>query len=194
VEGFNTIVDDGLGTVTLNGITESVIFIDLGGDDLIGALGPGAFLFIDSKVITSTAAPAVSNTSGVGAHGPSGTAPGQTAEWGIVSGWQQTGRIFCVSSPPLLCTNTGLTHGATQFPELPSNTYDLGTWAFDAVGDFEATQPFIFQTTNGGVTNSRALSRGAFVGASLPALPLVGFGALALSLAVIGGRALMGRK
>ena len=76
---------------------------------------------------------------------------------------------------------------------LASDTYDLGTWNFDAVG-YEAAQRHITRTSNGGLTNNGGNYRGAFVGASLPALPLVGFGALALSLAVIGGRSLLGKK
>jgi len=57
------------------------------------------------------------------------------------------------------------------------------------------TRPlYIQRTSNGGLQNSRWNMRGAFVGSGLPALPLVGFGALALSLAVIGGRALVGKK
>ena len=76
---------------------------------------------------------------------------------------------------------------------LASDTYNLGTWNFDAVGDLSATW-IITRTSAGGLSNSQELHRGAFVGASLPALPLVGFGALALSLAVIGGRALFGKK
>ena len=61
----------------------------------------------------------------------------------------------------------------------------------DRYSDVDA---YIQRTSNGGLQNSRYDMRGMFVGASLPALPLVGFGALAVSLAVIGGRALLGRK
>ena len=82
----------------------------------------------------------------------------------------------------------------TVEPALDSGTYDLGTWAFDAVGDYEAATPWIFRTTAGGTSNQSIIQRGAFQGSALPALPLVGFGALALSLAVVGGRSLMGKK
>ena len=58
----------------------------------------------------------------------------------------------------------------------------------------EAANFYIHLTLSGGMSNVGTLLRGAFVGASLPALPLVGFGALALALVVIGGRALMARK
>ena len=135
----------------------------------------------------------VINASGMGAHGPSGTAPSESVEWGVVSGFEITGRSFCLSSPITICNLNGLAHGITIPSILASDTYNLGTWNFDAVGDLSATW-IITRTSAGGLSNSQELHRGAFVGASLPALPLVGFGALALSLAVIGGRALFGKK
>ena len=80
-------------------------------------------------------------------------------------------------------------------PALTSTTFDLGTWAFDGTtGDYAITEPYIERTSNGGLQNSRYALRGAFQGDTIPALPLIGFGALALSLAVIGGRSLMGKK
>jgi hypothetical protein len=130
---------------------------------------------------------------GVGSHGPSGTAPGESAEWGVVSGWELTGFSYCVSSPVLICVQNAGAHGATITPELASQTYDLGTWQFDSLGDMEADF-YITATLNGGTANTASRLRGAFVGTSLPALPLVGFAALAAGLAAIGGRALMGKK
>jgi hypothetical protein len=195
VFGFMQLADDGLGTVTMMQHSQQVLeFTDLGAEVLTQVLGPGAFIFIDNKATTSIVLPATSNTSGIGAHGPSGTAPGESAEWGVVSGFVITGRLFCLSSPTTICTNAGLTHGATTPRELASDTYDLGTWTFDAVGDYEQTVAYIQVTSSGGTVNSLALLRGTFVGANLPALPLVGFSALALSLAVIGVRALLGKK
>ena len=60
-----------------------------------------------------------------------------------------------------------------------------------AEGDYEAAQPYIFRTSNGGLSNTQFDLRGVFVGASLPALPLVGLGALAACLAVAGSRRLL---
>jgi len=88
----------------------------------------------------------------------------------------------------------GFAHGATIPRTLPSTSYDLGTWNFDAGGNLEAAQGLITRTSNGGLTNNGARYRGVFVGRQLPALPLLGFGALAVSLAVVGGRRLIGRK
>jgi hypothetical protein len=195
IAGFTELNDDGTGTVTLNNVQlELTQLIDLGPDQLVLTFGPGAFIFIDSATTTVATANQTSNTSGIGAHGPSGTAPGETTEWGIITGWIQTGFQFCVSSPTAICDGANFAHGATILPVMPSDTYNLGTWNFDAEGDYEAANFYVQRTSNGGLQNSSYLLRGAFQGASLPALPLVGFGALALSLAVIGGRAVLGKK
>jgi hypothetical protein len=195
LQGVSTITDNGTGTVTLEQNAVAITtFIDLGPEALTITFGPGAFIFIDAILTETIASPHESNASGVGAHGPSGTAPGESAEWGIVSGFMTTGRIFCLSSPITVCNGAEFAHGTTIPPLLPSATYDLGTWNFDAEGDYSTESPHIQRTSNGGLQNSRYDLKGAFVGASLPALPLVGFGALALGLAVIGGRALLGKK
>jgi hypothetical protein len=207
IQGHVRLLDDGLGTVTMDTLDIQLQTpIDLGPDQLVITFGPGAFIFIESATTSiSTAVGAgyndlpdgvghPSNTSGVGAHGPSGTAPGETTEWGLVTGWVQTGFQFCLSSPVTICNGAGFGHGQSVFPVLPSNTYDLGTWNFDSVGNYSGDTPYVQRTSNGGLQNSKYDLRGAFVGASLPALPLVGFGALALSLAVIGGRAALGKK
>ena len=49
-------------------------------------------------------------------------------------------------------------------------------------------------TNNGGQTNSQFLLRGKFVGASLPALPLLGFGVLVAGMAFVGARAAMRKR
>jgi hypothetical protein len=194
-EGYVRLLDDNLGTVTLDEISDTQTSLtDLGPDQLTITFGPGAFIFIDAKLERNISAPQTSNTSGIGAHGPSGTDPGETAEWGVISGWTITGANFCLSSPVGICNNAGFSHGATVANVLPSDTYDLGTWNFDAQGDYAAAEPYIRRTSNGGLQNNLTLLRGAFQGASLPALPLVGFGALALGLAAIGARSLVGRS
>jgi hypothetical protein len=195
LQGFAQLEDDGLGTVTMQDINISIPLVaDYGPDLLTQAYGPGAFFFLTQSSTTSITGPHVSTTGGIGAHGPSGTAPGETAEWGIVSGWTISGYVYCASSPTALCGNNGFQHAATiSSTQLPSTTFDLGTWSFDAEGDYTG-HPYIARTTTGGLVNVRYAVRGSFVGASLPALPFVGFGALALGLAVIGGRAVRGKK
>jgi hypothetical protein len=195
LQGHTQLVDDGLGTVTMSQFqVEITTFIDLGPEVLTMVFGPGSFIFIDALTTDTIDVAGTSNTSGVGGHGPSGTAPGETTEWGILTGFQSTGTQFCLSSPVSVCNDAGFAHGSTVGPTLTSNSFDLGTWNFDALGNYSTDSPFINRTASGGTTNTQFDMRGAFVGASLPALPLVGFVVLALSLAVIGGRALLGRK
>jgi hypothetical protein len=195
LEGHVLLDDDGLGTVTLSEISDvQDVIIDPGVGPLISVFGPGAFVFIDARLTRNIVSPQSSNSSGIGAHGPSSTAAGASTEWGILSAWQITGFLFCLSSPVAICNENGFSHGTTIPQELPSTTYDLGTWNFDSTGDYEATTWYLRRTSNGGLSNQSSLYRGAFHGASLPALPLAGVAALALGLAAIGGRALLGNR
>lgn len=194
LQGSAVLADDGTGTVTLSSLDVTVVFLgDLGPDQLTPTFGPGAFVFIDSTANQSPAPGQTSNASGIGAHGPSGSAPSESTEWGVLSGWSATGYRFCISSPTGICNNAGFVHGVTVAPIVNSSTYDLGTWVFDAEGDYENVSPYIFSTSNGGLQNIRYDLRGAFVGETLPALPIVGFGTLAAALVVLGGRALRSR-
>ena len=195
--GYQTILDDALGTVTLSELvvtTDSLNDISADGGRLIPLFGPGAFFFAEGKNTLAIGFPHVSNSTGIGAHGPSSTAPAGSAEWGIVSGFTVTGFSFCLSSPVSICNANVSPHGATAGAVLNSSTYDLGTWSFDSVGNMEAQAPYIRVTATGGLTNVRHTLRGAFQGTSLPALPLMGFGALALGLSVVGFRTIRARK
>ena len=193
-EGYARVTDDGTGTVTLD---ELVMVQDqtgfVGGDVLVPLLGPGSFFFSVGRRTESIAAAHVSNTGGLGAHGPSSTAPGASAEWGLVTGFVATGNSFCISSPPLICNQNVSAHGATSETPVYSATYDLGTWNFDSVGDL-GPDTYIFVTANGGLTNRTRTINGAFHGTGLPALPLVGFGALAVALLVVGARTMRGSR
>ena len=191
--GYHSIIDNNLGTVTLTHVgADTRQITDLSGDILIPIFGPGAFIFIDGNI--QREAEGAFETTASGIHGPSGTAPGESAEWGVVSGFVSTGFQFCISSPVSICNQNGFVHGATTAYILPSSSYNLGTWTFDAAGDMQSASWYMQRTSNGGLSNNMYLPRGAFVGSSLPALPLIGFGALALSLAVVGGRSLIGKK
>jgi hypothetical protein len=192
--GHAELRDDGLGTVTLQEYFESGRTVaDLTNNELVPIFGPGAFIFIDTGRSTIIQFPHVSNTTGIGTHGPSGTDPLESTEWGVVSGWVATGYAFCIASPTAVCTNAEYAHGMTVTVSIESPTYDLGTWTFDAEGDYDGS-PYILRTTSGGLTNNGNVPRGALHGSSLPALPVVGFGALAVSLVVMGARAMRGRK
>jgi len=186
VAGNYTVTDTGGGTVTLedlNMVQDRLVNFA----DISAVFGPGAFIFID---VRNSAGPAP----GLTFTAPGSTAPGGAVAWGIVSGWSTTGFNFCISSPGTVCDSNGFTHGATANAVSTSTTYDLGTWSFTTpTGDLEAT-PFVTRTQNGALANSQRVIRGALQGAALPALPLVGFGALALGLAAVGARSVMRKK
>ncbi len=145
---------------------------------------PGSYLLIRS---INTTGPAAGQTA------PGSSAPNGQIDWGVLTGWAATGTEFCKSSPPFVCTFINRAEAASAAAVLPSTTHDIGTWNFDAVGSFEGT-PYIRGTQDGGISNTLSFTDGHFLGASLPALPLLGFGALALSLAVAGGRSVLRRR
>lgn len=190
-QGFAILEDDGTGTVSLDLTIAVRQVVELGRDQLIEIFGPGAFIFIETTSTTVNNPPGGSvHTSAAG----SSTARDGLSIWGVVSGWSVTGERICLSSPVTICS-PAIVHGATVRPTLASPTFDLGTWAFDsATGDYESVIPYISRTFNGGLGNDRILLRGAFTGASIPALPLVGGAALAVSIALIGAHSLLNRN
>jgi len=179
LRGSATISDTGSGTVTLDDLEIRRVIAQDFNTELF--FGPGSFVFVD---VQETSRPTPGQT-GTGSTAPTSG----SVSWGILGGWTRTGTQFCVASPTSLCTIANFIHGTTVTAPIPSTTYDLGTWSFDAEGDYTAT-PYIQTTLSGGTANTQYALRGAYVGAALPALPLVGFGALSLALVGIGARSL----
>ena len=171
------LADTGSGSVTLESLSiEQQIVFDV---DTTAVFGPGAFFFATQR---RTDRPADGHT------GTGSTAPGGTVSWGVLSGWTTTGLSHCIASPAATCSNNGFLHGVTVSAGTQSPTYDLGTWTFDAQGDYQAGA-FVQRTANGGESNIQWLLRGTHVGASVPALPVIGAGALAAALLASGLRA-----
>lgn len=187
VQGFQTITDTGGGTVTLVTNSQPINYVDIVPPALIAVFGPGSFVFVNSRATWSTALPVV-------ASGDTTPSTGSIA-WGEISGWQTTGQTFCIASPQTICTGgTMVPHGITSnTPAANSPTYDLGTWTFDAEGDLTASS-YITGTNNGGTSNRQRIIRGAYVGSSIPALPLLGAAALALGFLAVGTRSLLRKK
>jgi hypothetical protein len=186
--GNHTLEDTSGGTVSINNfsLTEFVM-TNYVPPTLDAVFGPGSFVFI-------TASPTINNNS-LPQTGAGSTAPSSSVAWGIISGFTNTGIAFCIASPQTICTGGAMVaHGVTTpLGAINSTTYDLGTWSFDAVGDLSASQ-YISRTSNGGTANGQRLITGAYVGSSIPALPLIGAGALALGLVVAGTRTVMRKK
>lgn len=187
VQGFNTLTDTGGGNVTMteHGVI-NIVRVDFGTSQLTGIFGPGSFVFVNNRSTWEIEDPEVA---------AGDTDPGGSVAWGVLPGWTATGQNFCVSSPQTLCTGGAMVpHGQTvPTAGLSSPTFDLGTWSFDASGNLAASQ-YITGTFNGGTSNRQRLIRGAYVGSSIPALPLLGAAALALGLAVTGARTVLRKK
>ena len=187
LQGQFEVTDTGGGAPTLSGFEmHAITQVDFPN---ITVFGPGGYVFIDATpTIELTALPYT---------GTGSAAAGGSVAWGLISGWKTTGKGFCKSSPVTICsTGALLAHGMTSALQPPgSNTYDLGTWDFStATGDLEARNFYINLTNNGGTSNRQRLIRGTLQGTTLPALPLVGAGALALGLLVAGTRSVMRKK
>jgi hypothetical protein len=168
----------------LDGGIVTIVNYETGSDansttNLTGFAGPGGFIFIRS--------------SARGTQVPGQTGAGSTTssiDWGVLTGWSATGGSFCNSSPPFVCTFAAFQEDMTIPAVVNSSTYDIGTWTFDSTGDFDATR-YVTATHNPATTNILSFLDGKLFGTTLPALPIGGFGALALGLLVVGGRSLM---
>ena len=189
VGGSHTLIDDGLGTVTMSQFELThIVYTDLGTDSLTAVFGPGSFVFVSATPTNNI------STLPVTVSGDTSPSGGGVA-WGIIGGFTNTGIAFCASSPQTICTLGAMVpHGITSpLGPINSPTYDLGTWSFDAEGDLSASQ-YINRTSNGGTANGQRLITGSYVGSSLPALPLIGAAALALGLVVAGSRSVLRKK
>ncbi len=147
-----------------------------------GFAGPGAFVFVRMKTRTTFA--------------PGQTGAGSTTsaiDWGVISGWSNTGGQFCNSDPPFVCTFAQFLEDMTRPGLVRSSTFDIGTWTFDSTGDFDSVA-WVTATFDPGTSNTLNFLDGKLFGATLPALPIVGFGALALGLLVVGARSMMRSK
>ena len=187
-QGTYKLDDAGTGTVTVTSIESRILsFVDLDPAALTSVFGPGSYVFTTTDWTSIPTA---------GTVHPGSTAPGGTVDWGVLGGWVRSGFGFCIASPTTICTGGAqLPHGVTVSVGPPNSpTYDLGTWAFDSVGDFAASAPYVFATYNGGTSNHQHLLRGTFVGGGVPALPLVGATALAFGLLVAGARSALRRR
>ena len=166
----------------------SVVEFEIGGDSsqtisIQGFNGPASMLFIRSKTRTTFA----KGQTGVGSTTGA-------IDWGVLTGWSEAGGHYCKSDPPVICTFIQFQEDGT-IPSIVqwSSTFDLGTWTFDSTGDFDATG-WISHTYDPGAANLLIFLEGKLFGATLPALPIVGYVAIVAGLLLVGGRSLMRRK
>jgi hypothetical protein len=182
--GGGIVIDDtGNGTPTL---TSMVLMAEW--DDFVGATTvagiPGSTVQLHAE---NTLGPTPNQT------GSGNTS--STINWGALTGWSQTGRLFCQTNCPGGC---GAASGCKPFvgfdglgPPAPlkSNTFNSDPWVFTG-DEFTATSFEIVSLGLGAVTAAVQIG-GRLV--AIPALPLAALGGLGAGLVYLGARAL-GRK
>ena len=128
------------------------------------------------------------NTKSISGPGNNQTGTGSTATsitWGDATGWTITGGSFCQANPSYICSLAKATHETTTDTTLISSHYDIGTWTFHGTG-FTAT-PYISFTSTSDVGNNQVFLRGLErADGTVPALPLLGLGAVGVSLIAMG--------
>ncbi len=116
--------------------------------------------------------------------GTGATAAGSQIAWGTVTGWTNTGSVWCNSSPAIICTLAMWMDDATSDPRFNSEFYDLGTWSFHGTG-FTAA-PYIDSYNTNSFGNTERWLRG--IRLQDPAVP----GLAALGVGLLGASRLLG--
>ena len=182
------ITDTGNGSPTLTSITLHAAFTDVvGGTSTTGI--PGTTVYLDN-LITIGPAP---NQVGSGSSTTS-------INFGLLSGWAQTGRLGCTTfCPPggvckvSACTPFGVLAGTGPLAALKSSAFNLDPWTFAGGGTSFSTgsvETTFLPATGPGAGSVRAslLLGGRLI--TIPALPLAGVAGLGAGLVYLGARAL----
>ena len=159
-----------------------IIVVDQPTTVIIPILGPECCLWYNQKFHTGPEADEV---------GSGSTASSIT--WGDVTGWTVTGGAFCHAGASYICSLLDAIHDETVDPVLVSDNYDIGSWTFHGTG-FTAT-PFVHETGASTLGNLQWLLRGTLAqDGTVPALPLLGIGAVGVSVFAMGVASLRRRR
>lgn len=135
-------------------------------------------------------------------------APGQAGSggtsdeisWGSLTGWSQTGFLRCpaecFATDPECESACALTFGFAgtgPLPPLAGGGFDSDPWVFDGDGTGFTAAPIEIVNLAGGLVTEHLVWRGSFVG-PVPSFPLLATLALATGIALLGARALGGRR
>lgn len=131
------------------------------------------------------------NGFGLEGPGPDQTGTGSTAssiDWGNTIGWTITGGNFCHSIPSYVCNLAQRADLATVPAPLISTNFDSGTWVFHGTGFTSAGFITFTSTTKPGTPgNANTWLRGhADNDGTVPAIPLLGIGAIGVSVIAMG--------
>lgn len=183
--GGSIVIDDsGNGTPTLTSLVLMAEFDDFVGASTITAI-PGSTVGLHAE---NTLGPAPNQT------GAGNT--GSTINWGSLTGWTQTGRLFCKTTCPGGC---GAASGCIPFvgfdglgPPAPlsSASFNTDPWVF--TGDEFTSAPFQIVSLSLGAVTAAIQVGGRLV--AIPALPLAALGGLGAGLVYLGARALSRKR
>ena len=131
-------------------------------------------------------------------EGPSGSqtgtgGTGSAITWGKLTGWTITGGGYCHSVPSYICDYAVAEDLATVATDFLSNNYDIGTWTFHGTGFTD--NGYIYSTLSQATRNEVDFLRGAARNdGTVPALPLLGIGAVGVSVFAMGVTSIRRRK
>jgi len=115
-------------------------------------------------------------------------------DWGNLSGWTITGGTYCHSNPSYICGLAAAVDMETVATDFLSDNYDIGTWTFHGTG-FTMTLPYVTRTGKTDLGNSMFFLFGAaHQDGTVPTLPLLGIGAVGVSVFAMGIASIRRRK
>ena len=127
-----------------------------------------------------------------GVTGTGGT--DSSINWGNMSGWTITGGTYCHSVPSYICGLATAVDQETVATAFLSGNYDIGTWTFHGTG-FDMPLPYISRTGKTDLGNSTTFLFGPTANdGTVPALPLLGIGAVGVSVFAMGVASIRRRK
>ena len=126
--------------------------------------------------------------------GQGSTDAGSSINWGNLSGWTITGGTYCHANPAYICGLAAAVDEETVATAFLSGNYDIGTWTFHGTG-FDMALPYVNRTAKNNLGNSMTFLRGApDQDGTVPALPLLGIGAVGVSVFAMGVASIRRRK
>jgi hypothetical protein len=118
---------------------------------------------------------------------------GTNIVWGNLTGWTITGGTYCHAVPSYICDYAVAEEQATVTPDFLSNNYDIGTWTFHGTGFLDVG--YINRTGKTGLGNLQWFLIGIDKNdGTVPALPLLGIGAVGVSVFAMGVASIRRRK
>ncbi|MCH2171964.1 hypothetical protein MK489_14355 [Myxococcota bacterium] len=124
-------------------------------------------------------------------RGPAGGTVGSGStsseiDWATTSGWTVTGGDWCNANPPYICDLARREYQETVSGVLNSLNFDIGTWIFHGTG-YTSDTGFILLTSPTSLGNMVQWTRGSLSqDGTVPALPLLGVGTIAVSVVAMG--------